>query len=78
MEARIGMILQKPTVDDRRLNGMAEKLCDKSKELVRGSADEVEWMEAIQVALEDLGFSAVKFVRNRGHYSDFQFRVEYY
>jgi hypothetical protein len=77
IEARIGVILQKATVDDRRLSGTAKKLCDKSKELVRGSAGEAEWMEVIQVALEDLGFSAVKFVRNRGHYSDFHFRVEY-
>ncbi|TLD26280.1 hypothetical protein E2P81_ATG08092 [Venturia nashicola] len=52
-------------MDDGRLSGIAKKLCDKSKELVRGSAGEAEWIEAIQVALEELGFSAVKFARNR-------------
>jgi hypothetical protein len=35
---RIGMILQKPTVEGRRLSRIAEKLCDKFKELVRGLA----------------------------------------
>ena len=58
--------LQRSLVDDARLSATADKLCNKSKELVRGAAGEAEWIEALQAAMEDLGYSAIKFVRNRG------------
>ncbi|KAK5000690.1 hypothetical protein LTR66_000481 [Elasticomyces elasticus] len=43
--ARIEQILQKPAGEDGRQSAIADKLCSKSNELVRGSAGEAEWRD---------------------------------
>ncbi|KAK4985218.1 hypothetical protein LTR50_006112 [Elasticomyces elasticus] len=52
--ARIEQILQKPVGEEGRLSAIADKLCSKSNELVRGSAGEAEWIDAINLAMDDL------------------------